>query len=89
MDIANNAERLGTLAKSVRANLGELRKAGANEKHLDAIDIQTDEMAGVGRRALEELQSLNDSLKASAFGLAGPRVVPKRGQPMPFTWIED
>lgn len=89
MDCERKAEQLSELAKSTRAHLSKLREQGANEKHLDAIDIQTDEMARVGQRALEELQSLSDSLKASAFGLAGPRVVAKRGQPMPFIWIED
>lgn len=66
MDCERKAEQLSELAKSVRASLGALRQDGASERYLDAIDHHTDEMARVGRRALEELQSLSDSLKASA-----------------------
>lgn len=66
MNMERDAERLSELAKGVRLNLGALRAAGANEKNLEAIDHHTDEMSRVGRRALEELQMLNDSLKASA-----------------------
>jgi hypothetical protein len=66
MNIERDVERLSELGKGVRSHLGQLRQQGVNEAPLDTIDHQTDEMARIGRRALEELQMLNDSLKASA-----------------------
>lgn len=66
MNVEHSAERLSDLSKAIRVNLGELRKAGADETRCDTIDVQSNELAKIGGRALEELQMLSDSMKASA-----------------------
>lgn len=89
MDYERDREAMGGLAKGVRVRLGALRQAGIDERPLDAIDREVADLHRLADRFAEEAMAHRDSVKASAFGLAGRGVVPKRGKPMPFEPPED